>query len=180
MANEAEFFEKYSEFFEDGVWEDDDQATDVMALFVLDQVSNETLNDILSRNKADCEGASYVWLADKYESLPDYSGGMSATGTAAPIDAGWQSPFLGKTTQDALTFVRNAPKPPKPLCKLFFAVLEKERYEQHGQLLVCKAADGEVQTIPCAASEIGTFFAGFERDEWEESLRRWQEEGIAL
>lgn len=38
MASEAGFFEKYAEFFEDGVWEDDDQATDVMALIVLDQV----------------------------------------------------------------------------------------------------------------------------------------------
>lgn len=105
---------------------------------------------------------------------------MSSSGTEAPIDAEWQSPFLGKTAQDALSFVRNAPKPPKPVCKLFFAVLKKQCYEQHGQLLICKAVDGEVQSIPCAASGIGAFFAGFERDEWEESLRRWQEEGVAL
>lgn len=122
----------------------------------------------------------YIWLADKYDELPDYSGGMSARGTEAPIDAAWQSPFVGKTVQDALAFVRSAPKPPKPLWKLFFAVLEKERYEKHDQLLICKAIGGEVQTIPCKASGIGTFFAGFERDEWEESLRRWEEEGIAL
>lgn len=105
---------------------------------------------------------------------------MSAAGTEAPVDAEWQSPFLDKSVQDAMVFIRDVPKPPKPLCKLFFAVLQKDRYEQHGQLLVCKAVDGEVQTIPCQASGIGTFFAGFERDEWDESLRRWEEEGIAL
>jgi hypothetical protein len=35
-------------------------------------------------------------------------------------------------------FIRNAPKPPKPLCKRFFAVLQKERFERSGELLVCK------------------------------------------
>jgi hypothetical protein len=34
--------------------------------------------------------------------------------------------------------VRNAPKPPKPLCKLFFAVLQRDRFERSGNLLICK------------------------------------------
>lgn len=41
MASQADFFEKNADFFEDGVWEDDDQATDLMALIVLDQVPVE-------------------------------------------------------------------------------------------------------------------------------------------
>lgn len=38
MDGEAGFFERWAEFFPDGVWEDDDQSTDVMALVVLDEV----------------------------------------------------------------------------------------------------------------------------------------------
>lgn len=41
MADQARFFERNSELFEDGVWEDDDQRTDVMALIVLDPVPVE-------------------------------------------------------------------------------------------------------------------------------------------
>lgn len=41
MADQAQFFERNAEFFEDGVWEDDDQRTDVMALIVLDPVPVE-------------------------------------------------------------------------------------------------------------------------------------------
>lgn len=82
--------------------------------------------------------------------------------------------------RDALNFIRNAPKPPKPLCKVFCAVLQKDRFEQHDQLLICREVEGEPQMIPCAASEAGTFFAGFDRGGWDESYRRWEEEGIAL
>lgn len=104
--------------------------------------------------------------------------------------------------QDAIAFIRNAPKPPKPLCKVFCAVLEKERWEQHGELLICKwiEGEGEPQVIPCVVDEAGGFFSGFEvralseyckangasnltnlqRDEWEEAAERWQGEGIQL
>lgn len=27
-----------------------------------------------------------MWLADKYENLPDYADGLSAEGTATPVD----------------------------------------------------------------------------------------------
>jgi hypothetical protein len=33
-----EFFERYARDFEDGVWEDDDQSTDVIALIVLGDI----------------------------------------------------------------------------------------------------------------------------------------------
>jgi hypothetical protein len=59
-------------------------------------------------------------------------------GIAAPIDPGWQSPFIGQSIADAANFIRNAPKPPKPLCRRFFAVLQKDRFEQTGKLLICK------------------------------------------
>jgi hypothetical protein len=39
--NDADFFAKWPEDFEDNVWQDDDQSTDVMALVVLGDVPVE-------------------------------------------------------------------------------------------------------------------------------------------
>jgi hypothetical protein len=54
------------------------------------------------------------------------------------MDEGWKSPFAGKSIEDAANFIRNTPKPPKPLCKTYFAVMEEELYEEHRLLEVCK------------------------------------------
>jgi hypothetical protein len=35
-------------------------------------------------------------------------------------------------------FVRNTLKPPKPLCKRFFAVLQKDSFDQHISMFICK------------------------------------------
>jgi hypothetical protein len=83
---------------------------------------------------------TFIWLADTYESLPDYKPTDRQSGTASlyPIDASWKSPFIGKSLEYAANFIRNTPKPPKPLCKTFFAVMQKELYEKSGKVLVCK------------------------------------------
>jgi hypothetical protein len=77
-------------------------------------------------------------LADTYDSLPDYRPNYRVHGTATPIDPSWQSPFICKSIADAANFIRNTPKPPKPLCKEFFPVLQKDRFERSGKLLICK------------------------------------------
>ena len=69
------------------------------------------------------------------DNLSDHAG-RAAKGTTAPIDENWRSPFT--SLQDAVEFVRDIPKPSKPLCKVFCAVLDKERYRQHGQVLFVK------------------------------------------
>jgi hypothetical protein len=117
-----------------------------------------------------------LWLADKYENLPDYANGLSLEGTATPIDPEWQSPFIGQTIDEAMDFIRNAPKPPKPLCKVFCAVLQHGELAQDTVLFICRRVGEELQMIPCGLSEAGTFFAKFERDKWDESYRRWEEE----
>jgi hypothetical protein len=66
-------------------------------------------------------------------------------GTVAPIDNAWRSPFIGKSIADAANFVRNAPKPPKPLCRRFFAVLQKDFYGKSGMVLVCRISPGDVE-----------------------------------
>ena len=79
-----------------------------------------------------------IWLADAYENLPDVRPTHRLEGTSCPIDSSWRSPFAGKSIEDAANFVRNAPKPPKPLNKTWFAVMQKDRFEKSGELLVCK------------------------------------------
>ena len=79
--------------------------------------------------------------------------------------------------QDAAEFVKNAPKPPKALNKVHFAVLDKAQYEKHQWLTVCKIVEGEVQSLACTADMISVFFGGYDRDTWEESLGYWQERG---
>ena len=49
----------------------------------------QTINTVLASNKDNCEGAQYLWLADRYENLPDYSSGVSPTGTTTPVNVGW-------------------------------------------------------------------------------------------
>jgi hypothetical protein len=63
----------------------------------------------------------------------------------APIDNAWRSPFVGKSIADAANFIRNAPKPPKPLCRRFFAVLQKNFYEKSGMVLICRISPGDVE-----------------------------------
>ena len=54
------------------------------------------------------------------------------------MDQSWTSPFVGKSIEDVANFVRNAPKPPKPLCKTFFAVMQKDLYDRKGKLFIYK------------------------------------------
>lgn len=102
----------------------------------------QTINKILDDNIEQAEHPA-LWLADSYSTLPDYLPNHKIYGTEDPIDDNWRSPFAGKSIEDAANFVRNAPKPPKPLCKQFFAVLQKDRFEQNGTILICKILSDE-------------------------------------
>ena len=81
---------------------------------------------------------SGLWLADTYEGLPDFQVGARPESTSPPIDSDWKSPFIGKSIEDAANFVRNTPKPPKPLNRTWFAVLQKELFKESRELLICK------------------------------------------
>jgi hypothetical protein len=129
------------------------------------------INEAL-RLSAEEEGDSYLWLADTYDTLPDYNPeNPGAEGTLIPVDGGWRSPFVGSSVETVAAFIRAAPKPPKPLCKTFFAVLRKEQFEQSKQLTVYKILDVEgatedeikLQSVPCPAHLVGYFFTSFDR-----------------
>jgi hypothetical protein len=88
--------------------------------------------------------------------------------SGSPIPTG-TCPFVGKSIEDAANFIRNAPKPPKPLSKRFFAVLQKEFYEQSNRMLICRISTGD------DAED------GLEGDENNaEGLRSFKEEGRSL
>lgn len=66
--------------------------------------------------------------------------------------------------------MRNAPRPPKGLNTKFCAVLQKDLYEAHSLVLICKAmGDKEPETIHCHADKIGLFYNGFDRGDWKEN-----------
>jgi hypothetical protein len=46
------------------------------------------------------EGDSYLWLADTYDTLPDYDPeNPGAEGTFAPVASDWRSPFVGSSVK---------------------------------------------------------------------------------
>ena len=91
----------------------------------------------------------------------------------------WRSPFIGSSPEDVAAFIEAAPKPPKPLCKRFFAVLRKELYEQDKRLLIYKIpedssdSEGEstLQSVPCPVHLAGLFFISFYRSDWKYAFR---------
>jgi hypothetical protein len=117
-------------------------------------------------------GRSGIWLAGDtdYETLPDFNGPYYIEGTKPTVEATWRSPFVGKSLAEAVEWVRDIPKPPKPVCKVFFAVLQKDRFEQNGEVLICKIKKdkSKPQTLPCDANHIAAFQAAYYRDNWRE------------
>ncbi|KAK4495098.1 hypothetical protein PRZ48_013425 [Zasmidium cellare] len=153
---------------------DDDNSIDVYALFVLeDYVPHSIINEVLSTNADEPPGDYYLWPADNYSTLPPLRHWPHPGTVKPPIDPSWRSPFVGKTLKQAARFVRNAPK---PLCRTFFAVLVKERYEKDGCVRICKIVIGEeVQSFFYDGEDVVTYFIGHDRDTWEETWRSLRE-----
>lgn len=123
-----------------------------------------------------------------YDSLPDFNGPMAVPGTQPPIPPTWQSPFLGKSLEEIAEWVRGIPKPPKAVCKAFFAVLKKEVYEERGIVMICKVGEGdgkgdrdgdgdgeggEVQTLPWTASRVTGWLVAYNRENWKDD---WEDQ----
>lgn len=122
---------------------------------------------------------AYLWLADTYDTIPDYDpANPSAEGTAGAIETSWRSPFIGVSLEVIAAFVRAAPKPPKPLCKDFFAVLRKAQDSGMEQVLICHALvmgseapeEIRVQTVPCPVHLAGFFFYSYDRYNWNKAV----------
>lgn len=135
----------------------------------------QTLSDILRAN-LEVTDEPYLWLADTYDTLPDYDPSNPPEGTSGTVDSAWRSPFIGSSLQQIAAFILAAPKPPKPLCRQFFAVLEKKRYEQDKKVLIYKiletpAVESTLQSVPCPVHLAGHFFISFLRDHWKYAVR---------
>lgn len=141
----------------------------------------QTINEAL-RLSTEEEGEPYLWLADTYDTIPDYNPeSPGSQGTLGPIGSDWRSPFVGSSVEEVAAFIQVAPKPPKPLCKRFFAVLRKEQFVQSKQLLIYKIVDIEddsgggieLQSVPCPVYLTGYFFMSYDRypSIWEQAVR---------
>lgn len=130
----------------------------------------QAINKLLHDNE-EHSYAPRLLLADTYDNIPDYDGD-GLKGTAPSVDASWRSPFVGKTVQDAVDWMRSIPKPPKPINKTFCAAVKKDLYEERGKALICKwVEDAEPQTITYSAGMVGSFVVNFSRGDWDESWR---------
>lgn len=143
------------------------------------QANNEqTLNEILRINTEETE-EPILWLADTYDTLPDHNPADPAAKGTQSVPDDWLSPFIGSSVEEVATFIQATPKPPKPLSKQFFAVLQKEQYEQSKQLLIYhipeKAGDdagkSKLQSVPCPIHLAGVFFYDFDRHDWNRAVR---------
>jgi hypothetical protein len=134
---------------------------------------SQTLTEILRAN-TEATDEPYLWLADKYDTVPDYDPDNPATGTSGPVDSHWRSPFIGCSVEEIATFIQAAPKPRKTLCKRFFAALQKEQYEQDQQLFIYKIPVGDdktrLQKVCCPVHLAGNFFIGYDRSYWEQAV----------
>lgn len=146
---------------------EDDEDGDLFALFVLEEVPisvstshllsrmhrsqawMQMINEVLQRNYEHADDW-YFCLADDYDNIPDLGGDWVA-GTYQPIDEDWYSPGVGATIEEVKEYIQSVPKPPKPLSKVHFAILDRDRYERHDQILICKIEGEKVQCIPCTA-----------------------------
>jgi hypothetical protein len=128
----------------------------------------QIVNEVLSSNIEDTGGARVVQLADSYDLLPNWGPNAAPEGKEPTIATTWQSPFIGKPLVEVATWIQHIPKPPKPINKTYFAVLQKELYEQNKQALVCRVRGNgrRVETIPIDAQSIGGFQWLFRRPDW--------------
>jgi hypothetical protein len=76
--------------------------------------------------------------------------------------------------EEVVAFIQAAPKPPKPLCKLLFAVLQKEQYEEKKQLSIYRIPDegseDKLQSIPCPINLAGYCFHTHDPYSWNKAV----------
>lgn len=130
----------------------------------------QIINEVIQKNADENPGCYFLWLADAYDTLPAITEERTMA-TRPPITLHWRSPFLNKSLQDVADFVRSAPK---PLCRLYFAVLEKERYLNDNEIRLCKIEGDQVQSFPYDAHMVATYFQSVYDDIWTED---WQSFG---
>lgn len=90
-----------------------------------------------------------VWLADT--TIPDGLTEEDGEATIPPIDASWQSSFVGKSVEEAFEFLATIPLD-KSLNRTYIIVLDRKLYEQKKWGLLYRIdEEGEITCVPCAA-----------------------------
>lgn len=87
---------------------------------------------------------SMIWPADTYDTIPDYDGIGPTPQIRFPLPSDWRSPFVGKSIPELVAFMRNVPKPPKPLNTRFCAIVRQADLDE-GCIWICKSLEGEIR-----------------------------------
>jgi hypothetical protein len=98
-------------------------------------------------------------------------------GTIAPIDESWQSPFGGKSVEDAFEYLATVSLE-LSLNRTYIMVLNKALYEQEDWLVIyCIDEDGEITSIPCDTQMCMVHIDSYSWHHWPQYLEEWREEG---
>ncbi|PVI03234.1 hypothetical protein DM02DRAFT_726707 [Periconia macrospinosa] len=146
------------------------------ALFVLTDVSNENLNQILQDAYDGSTVNCYMfWLADTFTTAPrliqDGEVTYYSSATKPPIPEDWSSPFKGKSPEDAAAFLKTAPD---DVCvdRHHFAVLGED-YEKKGLVALYRIGDeelvgGRLEKLVCSVKGSTLALSSLEKHVWEE------------
>jgi hypothetical protein len=132
------------------------------------------INEVLVKTIKDT-GADDVWLADTIESL--IVADEDRDGTKAPINELWQSPFSGKSVEEAFKYLATVSLE-LSLNRTYIMVLNKALYEQKDWLVIYRIdEDGEITSIPCDTQMCMVHIDSYSWHHWPEYLEEWREEG---
>ncbi|CAI6302108.1 unnamed protein product [Periconia digitata] len=147
------------------------------ALFVLTDVSNEELNEILQKAFDGSTVNSYMfWLAsDTFPTAPRRIQKDGTTffenATKPPIPKDWTSPFIGKTVEDVASFLKTVPR---DLCVDWhhFAVLGEE-YKEKGLVALYRIGDEDLvgsnlEKLSCSVAGSTLALSSLEKHVWDE------------
>ena len=138
--------------------------------------TRQIINSILQKAHDDPSVNQWWWYlaTTSYATAPQKDDEpISKRWTAAPINPSFQSPFVGKTLQDAAHWLRNKPES-VALDPHFFGLLDKQA-GQSGKVAMCRIGDGhlkgdEVTCILWKAETSTLTLVGQDYGDWDDIL----------
>jgi hypothetical protein len=84
-----------------------------------------------------------LWLADTYDTIPDYNLATPAAQGTKSVHDKWHSPFIGSSAEEVAAFIQATPKPPKLLSKQFCNFAKGTLREEQASFDLLHSRDGE-------------------------------------
>ncbi|KAI4210762.1 MAG: hypothetical protein LQ351_006438 [Letrouitia transgressa] len=140
------------------------------ALFIL--VDLPTIDDLLQKahDGSTVDAWDFYLAVEGYSLAPQKKAGSPQSGTKAPVDRNFKSPFVGRSLDAIAEWVKQ--KPGKvDLEPKFFGLLDKKAGD--GKIVLCRI--GEDDKVTCVLDEAETALLeleGMEGGRWEQLLDR--------